>query len=159
VGRTRIKKTTLNKTDGSSEEFITLGLVGKFMDAGEVPEKYLYDSIAYDSPLEKDDILNDVEGVEVFGKIPKSTVRIPTILGETYSPDFMYIVRRKDKNELNLIVECKDVENADKDLRGGEKLKIESAKVFFENLENEGVKVRFKKQLKQENLQAIVEGL
>jgi type III restriction enzyme len=136
-----------------------LGLVGKFTDVGEVPKKYLYDSIAYDSPLEKDDILNDVEGVEVFGKIPKSTVRIPTILGETYSPDFMYIVRRKDKNELNLIVECKDVENADKDLRGGEKLKIESAKVFFENLENEGVKVRFKKQLKQENLQAIVEGL
>lgn len=159
VSRSRIKKTSLNKTDGSSEEFITLGLVGKFMDVGEVPKKYLYDSIAYDSPLEKDDILNDVEGVEVFGKIPKSTVRIPTILGETYSPDFMYIVRRKDKNELNLIVECKDVENADKDLRGGEKLKIESAKVFFENLENEGVKVRFKKQLKQENLQAIVEGL
>ena len=71
----------------------------------------------------------------------------------------MYIVRRKDKNELNLIVECKDVENADKDLRGGEKLKIESAKVFFENLENEGVKVCFKKQLKQDNLKAIVEGL
>lgn len=159
VSRSRIKKTSLNKTDGSSEEFITLGLVGKFMDVGEVPKKYLYDSIAYDSPLEKDDILNDVEDIEVFGKIPKSTVRIPTILGETYSPDFMYIVRRKGKNELNLIVECKDVEDVDKDLRGGEKLKIESAKVFFENLENEGVKVRFKKQLKQENLQAIVEGL
>ncbi|SMG26324.1 type III restriction enzyme [Fibrobacter sp. UWB13] len=159
VERTRIKKTTLNKADGSSEEFITLGLVGKFMDVGEVPEKYLYDSIAYDSPLEKDDILNDVEGVEVYGKIPKSTVRIPTILGETYSPDFMYIVRRKDKNELNLIVECKDVENAETDLRGGEKIKIESAKVFFENLESEGVKVCFKKQLKQENLKAIVEDL
>lgn len=159
IDRAHFKKTSLNKVDGGAEDFITQGLVGKFVDAGEVPEKYLYDSIAYDSPLEKDDILNDVEGVEVYGKIPKSTVRIPTILGETYSPDFMYIVRRKDKNELNLIVECKDVENADKDLRGGEKLKIESAKVFFENLENEGVKVRFKKQLKQENLQAIVEGL
>ena len=159
IDRAHFKKTSLNKVDGGAEAFITQGLVGKFVDAGKVPEKYLYDSIAYDSPLEKDDILNDVEGVEVFGKIPKSTLRIPTILGETYSPDFMYIVRRKDKNELNLIVECKDVENADKDLRGSEKLKIESAKVFFENLENEGVKVRFKKQLKQDNLKAIVEGL
>ena len=159
VDRTHYKKTSLNKVDGGAEEFITQGLVGKFMDAGEVPEKYLYDSIVYDSPLEKDDILNDVEGVEVYGKIPKSTVKIPTILGETYSPDFMYIVRRKGKNELNLIVECKDVENADTDLRGAEKLKIESAKVFFEQLESDGVKICFKKQLKQENLKAIVEGL
>ena len=71
----------------------------------------------------------------------------------------MYIVRRKGKNELNLIVECKDVENADTDLRGAEKLKIESAKVFFEQLESDGVKICFKKQLKQENLKAIVEGL
>jgi type III restriction enzyme len=128
------------------------------MDAGEVPEKYLYDSIAYDSPLEKDDILNDVEGVEVYGKIPKSTVRIPTILGETYSPDFMYIVRRKGKNELNLIVECKDVEN-DSELRGVEALKIESARKFFEQLEKEGIKVHFEKQLKDKNLEAVIQNL
>lgn len=159
ISRAHLKETKLNKIDGSPKEFITLGLIGKFIDVGNVPEKYLYDSITYDSPLEKDDILNDVEGVEVYGKIPKSTVRIPTILGETYSPDFMYIIRRKEKSELNLIVECKDVENASTDLRGSEKIKIASAKVFFENLENNGVKVYFKKQLKQENLQSIIKGL
>ena len=94
-----------------------------------------------------------------YGKIPKSTIRIPTILGETYSPDFMYIIRRKGKNELNLIVECKDVEDADKDLRGSEKLKIESAKMFFKNMESEGVKVRFEKQLSGKNLEEIISSL
>ena len=159
VSRTRIKKTWLNDEKGNAEKFISLGLVGKFGDSGKVPDKYLYDSIAYDSPLEKSDILNAIEGVEVYGKIPKSTIRIPTILGETYSPDFMYIIRRKGKNELNLIVECKDVEDADKDLRGSEKLKIESAKMFFKNMESEGVKVRFEKQLSGKNLEEIIRAL
>ena len=158
IDRAHFKKTSLNKVDGGAEDFITQGLVGKFVDAGIVPEKYLYDSIAYDSPLEKDDILNNIEGVEVYGKIPKSTVRIPTILGETYSPDFMYIVRRKGKNELNLIVECKDVEN-DSELRGVEALKIESARKFFEQLEKEGIKVHFEKQLKNKNLEAVIQNL
>jgi type III restriction enzyme len=159
VARSRIKKTSLNKSNGEAETFITQGLVGKFAERGKVSAKYLYDTFAYDSPLEKDDILNEIDGVEVYGKIPKSTVRIPTILGETYSPDFMYIIRRKGKNELNLIVECKDVEDADKDLRGGEKLKIESAKVFFKRLEDDGVKVCFEKQLKQDNMKAIIDRL
>ena len=159
IARSRIKKTSLNKANGDAEEFITQGLVGKFAEPGKVSAKYLYDTFAYDSPLEKSDILNEIDGIEVYGKIPKSTVRIPTILGETYSPDFMYIIRRKGKNELNLIVECKDVEDADKDLRGGEKLKIESARVFFKNMESEGVKVHFEKQLKDKNLEEIISSL
>lgn len=159
VNRTRIKKTSLNDEKGNAEKFISQGLVGKFGDSAKVPDKYLYDSIAYDSPLEKSDILNGIEGVEVYGKIPKSTIRIPTILGETYSPDFMYIIRRKGKNELNLIVECKDVDNPELDLRGGEKLKIESAKVFFKNMESEGIKVHFEKQLKDKNLEEIISTL
>ncbi|WP_288801486.1 hypothetical protein, partial [uncultured Fibrobacter sp.] len=59
----------------------------------------------------------------------------------------------------NLIVECKDVEDADKDLRGSEKLKIESAKMFFKNMESEGVKVRFEKQLSGKNLEEIIRAL
>ncbi len=159
VSRERIKETSLNDTHGNAKKEVTLGFVGKFDDPKcSVPKKYLYDRVAWDSPLEKADILNDVQGVDVYGKIPKSTVRIPTILGETYSPDFMYIVRRKDKNELNLIVECKDVKD-DKDLRGVETLKIESAKKFFEQLENEGIKVHFEKQLKNKNLEEIIQNL
>ena len=159
VSRARIKKTSLNDEKGNAEKFISQGLVGKFGAASKVPDKYLYDSIAYDSPIEKSDILNNIEGVEVYGKIPKSTIRIPTILGETYSPDFMYIIRRKGKNELNLIVECKDVNNPELDLRGVEKLKIEFAKVFFKNMESEGIKVHFEKQLKDKNLEEIIGAL
>ena len=70
----------------------------------------------------------------------------------------MYIVRRKGKNELNLIVECKDVEN-DSELRGVEALKIESARKFFEQLEKEGIKVHFEKQLKNKNLEAVIQNL
>lgn len=159
VSRERIKTTLLNDSRGNAQNEVPLVFVGKFDDPKcSVPEKYLYDRVAWDSPLEKADILNDVQGVDVYGKIPKSTVRIPTILGETYSPDFMYIVRRKDKNELNLIVECKDVKD-DKDLRGVETLKIESAKKFFEQLENEGIKVHFEKQLKNKNLEEIIQNL
>lgn len=159
IERKRIKKTSLNDDNGNAEKFIQQGLIGTQADNSNVPEKYLYDAITFDSPLEKEDILNDVDGVDVFGKIPRKTIQIPTILGETYSPDFMYIVKRKGKQELNLIVECKDVKDAEIDLRGGEKLKIESAKKFFNSLSSAGVKVHFEKQIKTQNLKEIIEKL
>lgn len=159
IERTQIKETSLNDSKGNAKKFIKQGLIGTLTDKSNVPEKYLYDAITFDSPLEKDDILNEVDGVDVFGKIPRKTIQIPTILGETYSPDFMYIVKRNSKDELNLIVECKDVNDADKDLRGGEKLKIESAKKFFESLSSAGVKVHFEKQIKTQNLKELIEKL
>ena len=159
ISRNHYKATALNEPDGRARDYVTMGTIGKFDDPKcSVPEKYLYDRATWDSDLEKQDILGEIDGVEVFGKIPKSTVRIPTILGETYSPDFMYIVRRKGKNELNLIVECKDVKN-DSELRGVEALKIESAKKFFEQLEKEGIKVHFEKQLKDKNLETVIKNL
>jgi type III restriction enzyme len=41
-----------------------------------------------------------------------TNVPIPTITGQSYSPDFMFLVK-KDNGEkiLNVIVETKDVEN------------------------------------------------
>lgn len=159
IQRNKLKQTSLNDDEGNAKRFIQQGLIGTMTDNSDVPKKYLYDAITFDSPLERLDILNNIDGVDVFGKIPRKTIQIPTILGETYSPDFMYIVKRKDKGELNLIVECKDVQDSDKDLRGGEKLKIESAKKFFETLSSSGVKVHFEKQIKTQNLQEIVERL
>lgn len=159
IDRNRIKKTSLNDENGNSLKYIQQGLIGTATDNSNVPEKYLYDAITFDSPLEKEDILNEIDGVDVFGKIPRKTIQIPTILGETYSPDFMYIVKRNGKKELNLIVECKDVKDAEKDLRGGEKLKIESAKKFFGCLSSAGVNVHFEKQIKTQNLKEIIEKL
>ena len=65
--------------------------------------KYLYDSYAYDSPLEKDNIMAEMEAVIVYGKIPRSSIAIPTITGGMHSSGFMYVVRRADgSRELNL---------------------------------------------------------
>ena len=64
----------------------------------------------------------------------------------------MYIIQReKGKPELNLIIETKDVQK-DSGLRTEEKLRIESAKKFFEALKQDGLNVAFKKQLKQEEI-------
>lgn len=47
----------------------------------------------------------------MYGKIPRSSIAIPTITGGMYSPDFMYVVKHKNGDrELNIIVETKDVE-------------------------------------------------
>ncbi len=55
-------------------------------------------------------------------KIPKNSIKIPVANGGTYSPDFMYLVDKKDgSSELNLIIESKDVES-ERDLRGQEKI-------------------------------------
>ena len=40
--------------------------------------------------------MTDIDEIVVYGKIPKSSVAIPTIVGENYSPDFMYVVKHKD---------------------------------------------------------------
>ncbi len=69
----------------------------------------------------------------------------------------MYVVKRENGIEdLNLIVETKDV-NEESDLRAKEDLKIACAKVFFENLKNEGYKVFFEKQIKKEDMGKIIE--
>ena len=41
-------------------------------------------------------------------------------------------------------------------LREEEKLRIESAKKFFETLKNEGINVKFKKQMKEEDVVGII---
>lgn len=117
---------------------------------------YLYDVLAYDSPLEKDNITADIEEVVVYGKIPRSSIAIPTIIGGMYSPDFMYIVKRASgEKELNIIVETKDVENQT-ELRGTDKAKIDCAKVFFEMLTADGYTVYFRDQLGNKQMAQIL---
>ena len=81
---------------------------------------------------------------------------IPTVAGGTFSPDFMYVVKRKDGTKiLNLIVETKDYDREDQ-IPEDQKIKIECAKVFFANLEAEGYKVVFHPQLKQDKVAGII---
>ena len=154
--RTNLGATALTRPDGTVLDEIAQGRIGTKITPGTPSEKYLYDAFAYDSPLEQKNIMADIEEVIVYGKIPRSSIAIPTITGGTYSPDFMYIVKRASgEKELNLIVETKDTENKSQ-LRGEEKANIECAKVFFENLSLDGYTVYFKDQLNNKQMAAIV---
>lgn len=148
--------TALTYADGTVRSEISQGRIGTKIVPGTPSCKYLYDAFAYDSPLEKDNIMADIDEVIVYGKIPRASIAIPTILGGTYSPDFMYVVKRKNgSKELNIIVETKDVENKP-DLRGTEKVKIDCAQVFFDNLKADGYTVHFKTQLGNRQMAQII---
>lgn len=152
------KETTLTDVNGILRKEIAQGLVGVSLEKGNPNKSYLYESIAYDSDLEKTNITSEIKNVVVFGKIPRRSIAIPTIIGN-YSPDFMYVVRKKDgSKELNLIIETKDVKDKS-DLRGDEGLKIYCAKKFFETLKLDGYEVSFKTQLNNKAMTQIVKEL
>lgn len=149
--------TALTYADGSTRTEIAQGRIGTKITQGTPSDKYLYDTFAYDSPLEKQNLLSsDISSVVVYGKIPRRSIAIPTITGETYSPDFMYVVQRSSgEKELNIIVETKDVENKST-LRGVEDAKIKCAILFFDTLTHDGYKVYFKTQLNNRQMRQII---
>lgn len=148
--------TALTYSDGSPRSEIAQGRIGTKIIPGTPSSKYLYDSFTYDSPLEKDNVTADINEVIVYGKIPRSSIAIPTITGGMYSPDFMYVVKKATgEKELNIVVETKDVENKS-DLRGTEKARIECARVFFEMLSQDGYTVHFRDQLNNKQMAQVI---
>lgn len=147
---------------GKPNQTIKAGLIGVHIDKDVEPiQTYLYNTVAYDSPLERENIINEVSAakVTVFGKIPRSSIAIPTIASSSYSPDFMYVVERENgKKELNLIVETKDVDSQQA-LRPEETIKIECAKEFFKSMQEAGINVHYRTQLKKEKMGDIIRGL
>lgn len=148
--------TVLTYSDGTVRSEISQGRIGTKLVPGTPSKKYLYDVYAYDSPLEKENIMADIQEVIVYGKIPRSSIAIPTITGGMYSPDFMYVVKHTNGDkELNIVVETKDVENKT-DLRGTEKAKIDCAEVFFDILTADGYPVHFRNQLGNKQMAQII---
>lgn len=148
--------TALTYADGTPREEITQGRIGTKIVEGTPSAKYLYDAYAYDSPLEKDNITADIEEVVVYGKIPRSSIAIPTITGGMYSPDFMYVVKKASgEKELNIVVETKDVEGKDV-LRSNEAAKIKCAEIFFKTLEKDGYTVHFHSQINNKQMAQII---
>ena len=149
--------TALSNADGTPRLEITQGRIGTKIVPGTPSDKYLYDTFAFDSPLEKKNLLEEIDSVVVYGKIPRRSIAIPVITGGTYSPDFMYVVKKKSgEKELNIVVETKDVENKT-DLRGEELVKIDCARVFFDTLTLDGYKVYFRDQLRNKEIRQIIE--
>lgn len=154
-----IPKDTKLTYEGKVKQTIKSGLIGVNIERDMHPlDTYLYDTVAWDSPLEKDNIINkvDIAHVTVFGKIPRSSIAIPTIASTSYSPDFMYVVEKNDgTKELNLVVETKDVDS-EHVLRPEERVKIECAKVFFDCMKDAGINVHYRTQLKRESMGDII---
>lgn len=149
--------TALTFVNGTPKVEITQGRIGTKLIPGTPVEKYLYDTFAYDSPLEKENLLNQVQEVIVYGKIPRNSISIPTITGQSYSPDFMYVVKKSDgAKTLNIVVETKDVEN-NSTLRQIEQIKINCAKEFFKQLTIDGYTVEFHEQINNKKIKQIVD--
>lgn len=151
--------TALTNIDGTIKSEIVQGSVGIHLEKGNVSDKYLYDAICYDSPLEKKNILEDISEVVVYGKIPRRSISIPTIADSSYSPDFMYVVKKATgEKELNIVVETKDVEGK-QNLRGNEETKIKCAELFFQQLKIDGYNVHFKTQINSKGMKTIISEL
>lgn len=153
------KSTAFTNQDGSLKDEVAQWTIGKNPYKGEPSPRYLYDKVVYDSPLELANITTEVEHVIVYGKIPQKSICIPNITNDLYSPDFMYVVERKDgKKELNVVIETKDVPN-DEAKRTVEDAKIENARRFFDQLKLDGYEVKFCRQLQNKKMANIISEL
>ncbi len=155
----KLTSTALTSSNGKPLSEITQGRVGtKLIKGTPNKDKYLYDTFAYDSNLERENLTTgDIEEIIVYGKIPRNSIRIPTITGGTYSPDFMYVIKKiNGEKSLNIVVETKDKED-ETDLSGEEKMKIKCAEVFFQQISDDGYKVEFHKQLNNKKIKQIID--
>ncbi|MGL2756139.1 DEAD/DEAH box helicase family protein [Helicobacter pylori] len=141
---------------GEIREFLngSLGADKYEIKNSSAQEKCLYENfMQVDSEIEKETIeeSNDTK-IIVFGKLPK--VKIPIGLNQTYSPDFGYVVENNDKKVL-LVVETKGVDKKG-ELRPEEERKISTAKKFFEALKKQGVNIKYKTKLNNDQLSALI---
>ncbi|MCT2033592.1 type III restriction-modification system endonuclease [Dietzia cinnamea] len=157
----RLSGTELTDADGAPLESIVQGNIGVLRDdTMKVPDKFLYDAFVYDSPKEHATIRDStLDEVVVYGKIPRKSIKVPLYFGGTTSPDFMYVLKRGDgKLSLNFVVETKDVEKGS-DMRGGDPLRMEAAKRFFESMNSESFDVAFRPQVRSDDIVTMIKQL
>lgn len=156
-----VRGSALTDADGAPLESIVQGNIGVHRDdTAKAPDKFLYDAFVYDSPKERDNIRDSkLDEVVVYGKIPRRSIRVPLYFGGTTSPDFMYVLKRDDgKLSLNFVVETKDVEKHS-DMRVGEQLRMKAAAKFFESMKSDSVDIKFKDQVKREDIAEMIRQL
>ena len=145
------KETFLTDEKGNMKSEVNSSYLGinQYVGSAKISDKYLYEDINYDSDIERKNIIDEVDDrIEVFGKIPKNSVRIPKIDGATCSPDFMYVVKDSDgkTKKMNLIVESKNYKS-EEDMRATEKYTKDYMKKYFECLQeqvkDENISIKF----------------
>lgn len=139
------------------KESIDMQKLGRYIDSEKPAKNYLYESIVYDSDIEKNIIKENNENIDkkiikVFAKLPKLSIPTPY---KNYEPDFAYFLEDDKGKKIFFICESKGYDNTN-DISQNEKKKIDYAKVFFknlnDNLKNENIDVIFNTRINKQKL-------
>ena len=159
---TSIYPNSLQNQDGIPISSIKHTLLGNFYTNDDTPQHLLYDTICYDSDIEKEIQQNDPaqinhDTVTVFAKLPKISIPTPY---KKYSPDFAYLIEKEDQSKLFLVVESKGYEN-ESDIPSEEQKKIDYAKKFFTNLQTElpNIEIKYETRISKQSLIDLINGL
>ncbi len=143
---------------------VNAGKLGRFHSQATPPNHYLYDTIMYDSDIEKtaiiqDDAQIDNQKITVFAKLPHICIPTPY---KNYNPDFAYYIENATGKKLFLIVETKGYDSAD-GISTNEKLKIQYAEQFFADLnhiiQDKQTEIIFKKRINTQTLHDLLQGI
>ena len=134
---TAIYPNELQNEQGHPKTQIPYTLLGKDFIA-ETQNHLLYDTICFDSELEKEIQTTDPQrvnqdSVTVFAKLPKISIPTPY---KTYNPDFAYLIEKQNGRQLFLVVEAKGYPN-ESAIPPEEQQKINYAKRFFKALQKQ----------------------
>ena len=154
----------LQENDGSVKKSLPYTELGKKYLPGDARKEFLYDTIVYDSEIEKESIRNDpmtytdgdkMQTITVFAKLPP--ISIPTPFKE-YNPDFAYLVSDGSDKTLFLVVETKGYDMV-QGVSDNERKKIEYGRKFFESLQKtlpDNMHMCFEKRLNVSSMSAIL---
>lgn len=150
--------TSFTDKNGEALQSIESGNLGTQKGSEEenkrIPDSYLFDELFYDSEIERENVLQGVDSVEVFTKIPQNALKIPVAGGLSYTPDFVYILKCKDKGQIYCIIESKGKD--ERDLSALEASKISRAEKFLEQSGIFEAKIHFKRQFEGDKITKIL---
>lgn len=139
--------------DGNFVDSIPQNILGVNEDNLTPEDNYLYDKIVYDSEPEKKILhTKPQEEVIVFGKLPKSCIKVPKYTGGTTSPDFIYAIKKGNDIKINLFVEAKPNNQRDSD-----EVAVKSQEKFFEKMQDKNIE--WKEILSDESISNIINEL
>lgn len=121
-------KTSILKQDEFVDD-IAQNDVGTIPVETTIDARNLFKEIFVDSEHPEGDIAKIVPDneIKVFGKIPRRAIQVPTYVGGTTTPDFVYAT----KNDMYLLVEGKSTST-----RGTEDIAVNAQRNMFEKLKN-----------------------
>ncbi len=166
----------LQNEQGKKKPSIPYTLLGKNFIDEEARQELLYDTICFDSEIEKTIQQNDPltikshcgldpqsreiphqvrndggsASITVFAKLPKISIPTPY---KSYNPDFAYLIKKQDGNKLFLVVEAKGYESKS-DIPEAEQQKIDYAQQFFKDLQQQmpDVEIQYKTRINGQSL-------